>query len=142
MTAVALALATVAAFAVSDARGQSSVQSSARSANPSQALSQDDGPTRTPAPAAAAGLVQIPGACLAPLAQAQDSALEREAKALGYLMCLEDESRTTRLIDDRLHRGASAPARIGPDAAPRWDPLERDRGLGYARERERPHRRP
>lgn len=61
---------------------------------------------------------QVPGACNAPAispqqGKPQDQA-EHQARMQGYLLCLEEQQRNTRAIDEGLRRGSpSSPGRAG-----------------------------
>lgn len=56
---------------------------------------------------AAATEAQIPGGCVEPVIPEKATALEREAKLVGYLLCLEEQASTTQKIEAALHSRAS-----------------------------------
>ena len=51
---------------------------------------------------------QIPGGCVEPVIAANATTLEREAKLVGYLLCLEEQASTTGKIEAALQSRAMA----------------------------------
>lgn len=64
-------------------------------------------------------LAQVPGACMAPPISPGDSHDQIDYRARAYLLCLQEQQRISRAIDDNLRRDYPTPAqRFG-------DPMQR-----------------